>query len=66
MSDDLSNRGGGDRSRVSASEPHEVRYFAQKHGLTEDQVRELIRQHGDDRAALEQAIAQRQTTSPTG
>jgi hypothetical protein len=56
MTDDLNSRGGQDRSRVSANEPHEVRYFASKHGLSEQQVLDLIRQHGNDRAALEAAV----------
>jgi hypothetical protein len=46
-----------DRSRVSASDPSEVRYFGKKHGLTDDQVRDLIKQHGNDRKTLEEAIA---------
>ena len=46
-----------DRSRVSASDPSEVRYFAQKHELTDDQVRDLIKQHGNDRKTLEEAVA---------
>jgi hypothetical protein len=46
-----------DRSRVAASDPSEVRYFANKHGLTSEQVLELIKQHGNDRATLEQAVA---------
>ena len=54
-----------DRSRVSASDPSEVRYFANKHGLTPDQVLDLIKQHGNDRATLEQAVAQSRTTTPT-
>jgi hypothetical protein len=65
MTDDTSNRGGQDRARVSASEPHEVRYFAQKHGISEDQVRELISQHGNDRETLEQAVAQMRSTTGT-
>ena len=47
-----------DRSRVAASDPSEVRYFANKHGLTTDQVLDLIKQHGNDRKTLEAAIAQ--------
>ena len=46
-----------DRSRVAASDPSEVQYFANKHGLTSDQVLDLIKQHGNDRATLEQAVA---------
>lgn len=46
-----------DRSKVAASDPSEVRYFGKKHGLTDDQVRDLIKQHGNDRKTLEAAVA---------
>jgi len=46
-----------DRSRVAASDPSEVRYFGKKHGLTDEQVKDLIKQHGNDRKTLEAAIA---------
>lgn len=46
-----------DRSRVAASDPSEVRYFGKKHGLTDDQVRDLIKQHGNNRKTLEEAVA---------
>ena len=46
-----------DRSRVAASDPSEVRYFANKHGLTSEQVLDLIKEHGNDRTTLEQAVA---------
>ena len=46
-----------DRSRVAASDPSEVRYFGKKHGLTDDEVHALIKQHGNDRKTLEAAVA---------
>jgi len=46
-----------DRSRVAASDPSEVRYFGTKHGLTDDQVIALIKEHGNDRKTLEAAVA---------
>lgn len=46
-----------DRARVAASDPSEVRYFGKKHGLTDDEVKALIKQHGNDRKTLEAAIA---------
>ena len=55
MADNKQNAGEPDRSRVSASEDYEVRYFADKHGLSMDHARALIRQHGGNRAALDQA-----------
>jgi hypothetical protein len=55
MSDDKTKKGGGDRSRVAAGEDYEVRYFAEKHGITPDQVRDLIKRHGNSRDKLEAA-----------
>jgi len=46
-----------DRRTVAASDPSEVRYFAKKHGLTDQQVLDLIKQHGNDRKTLEAAVA---------
>jgi hypothetical protein len=53
-----------DRSRVAASDPSEVRYFANKHGITSDQVLDLIKQYGNDRAALERAVATMKGSTP--
>ncbi|MBZ9822366.1 DUF3606 domain-containing protein [Mesorhizobium sp. CA4] len=53
MADDKSKRDSRDRDRVSADEDYEVRHFANKVGLTVQQVRELIKQHGNDRKTLE-------------
>ena len=55
MADDKQNRGEPDRSRVSGSEPYEVRYFADKHGISIEQAEELIRQHGNQREVLDRA-----------
>lgn len=55
MSDDKTNRGGQDRSRVSGSEGYEVRYFAEKHGITTEQAQALIREHGNSREKLDAA-----------
>ena len=46
-----------DRSRVAASDPSEVRYFARKHGISEEQVLDLIKQVGNERSALEAAVS---------
>lgn len=53
MADDKNNVGEPDRSRVSGSEPYEVAYFAQKHGISSEQARELIERHGNDRETLD-------------
>ncbi len=35
----------------SAEEPYEVEYFAQKHGITQQQARDIIKKHGPSRDA---------------
>lgn len=55
MSDDKNNRGEPDRSKVSASEPYEVKYFADRHRISVAEAEKLIRDHGNDRATLDAA-----------
>jgi hypothetical protein len=55
MADNKQNVGEPDRSRVSGSEDYEVRYFADKHGLSIEQARELIAKHGNQRDVLDAA-----------
>lgn len=55
MADDTSNRGGQDRARVSGEESYEVRYFAEKHGISQDEAQRLIDQHGNSRDQLDAA-----------
>ena len=42
MSDDLSNRGPQDDSRINVNQSHEVRYWTQQLGCTERQLREAV------------------------
>lgn len=55
MSDDKSKQDERDRNKVSGSEGYEVQYFAEKHGISTDQARELIQRHGNDRDTLDAA-----------
>ena len=55
MSDDKNNRGEPDRSRVSGGEPYELKYFAEKHGISLAEAERLISEHGNDRKALDAA-----------
>lgn len=57
MGDSKQDVGEPDRSRVSGSEGYEVRYFAEKHGISPDQARELIAKHGNDRETLDREAA---------
>jgi len=46
MSDDPSKRGPADRTRVNVNEPHEVRYWTEKWGVTEQQLRDAVKRAG--------------------
>lgn len=56
MADDKSKVGEPDRSRVSVSEDYEVQHFAKEHGMTIEEVRDLISRFGNDRERLEDAV----------
>ena len=42
MSDDLNNRGSQDRSRINVNEQHEIRYWTQTLGVTEQRLRDAV------------------------
>jgi hypothetical protein len=52
MSDDKSKTDNRDRSQVSAEQDYEVKFLAQEAGVSVDQARKLIAQHGNDRQTL--------------
>jgi hypothetical protein len=53
MADDRNLRDERDRSRVAGNENYEVRYIAQKLGVSEDEVRAAIEKVGNDRQKIE-------------
>jgi acetyl-CoA acetyltransferase len=55
MSDDTNNRGGQDRARVAGDQEYEVRYFADKHGISVEEAQRLIDRHGNSREELDRA-----------
>ena len=58
MSDDKSNVCGQDRSRVAGEQDYEVRYFAERHGISIEQAQQLIDRHGNSREELDRAAQQ--------
>lgn len=46
MADDKSKTGSPDRDRINSSEPYEVRDWAKKFGVTEDELRRAVQQAG--------------------
>ena len=58
MPDGKTHVGEPDRGRVAGEEDYEVRYLAEKHGLSVEQARKLIDRFGNDREKLEAAARQ--------
>jgi hypothetical protein len=56
MPDDTRNRSHQDQLRINVDEPHEVRYWTQRLGCTEDELRKAVARAGtvakDVRTAL--------------
>jgi len=42
MSDDTAQRGSADRSRINMNQDHEVRYWTQALGVSEDELRRAV------------------------
>jgi hypothetical protein len=57
MPDNKDLVGGPDRARVAGDEDYEVSAFARRHGMTPDEVRDMIHRIGNDRDALEREAA---------
>ena len=53
MSDNKMNIGGADRRRISLTEDYELRYWANKFGVSRDELKEVVRQVGDNPQAVE-------------
>ena len=53
MADDKGIVGAPDRARLAGGEDYEVRDFARRHGISPDEVREMIKRVGHRREALE-------------
>jgi hypothetical protein len=56
VSDDKSNRGGQDRLRINVNEPYELRDWAQKCGVSPEQLREAVARVGDRAAEVERFL----------
>jgi hypothetical protein len=59
MSDDLTQRGPQDRSRINIHEPWEVRYWCQHFGCTEQQLRNAVAAVGVSVSAVTRHLNQR-------
>jgi Protein of unknown function (DUF3606) len=56
MTDDLSKRGVQDRTRINIHEDHEIRYWTQKFGVSQDQLKAAVQKVGPSAAAVEKEL----------
>lgn len=56
MSDDLQNRGPQDRSRISLSEPWEVKYWTKELGITKEELERVVKSAGNSVTAVRQQL----------
>ena len=59
MGDNRNNRGVQDRSRINATENHEVVYWTRRLGISEEELRSLVAQHGQSSDKVRRAVAVR-------
>ena len=59
MADNPSIQDGRDRAKISGSEQYEVQYFAQKHGISTDRARDIIKQAGNNRARADELAGEK-------
>ncbi len=46
MADDLTKRGSEDRKRINVHEDYELRYWSEKFGVSEDEIRRAVERVG--------------------
>jgi hypothetical protein len=59
MPDDKADRGPQDRARINIHEPYEVSYWTKALGVTADQLRQLVQQHGVSADAVRRALGKK-------
>ena len=56
MPDDLTKRGPADQSRINVNEAWELKWWAQKFGVTEQQIRDAVKKVGVMADAVKRAL----------
>lgn len=59
MADDLSQRGGQDRTRIDVHERYELRDWAKKFGVHEDEIRRAVATVGDSADKVAEYLVRR-------
>ncbi|GAB6194960.1 DUF3606 domain-containing protein [Lysobacter xanthus] len=56
MSDNLQDRGSPDRKLIALGEEHEVRYWTEKFGVSEQELRRAVEAVGNSAAEVEKRL----------
>lgn len=57
MSDDLTQRGGQDRSRINLHEQHEVRYWTEALKVSEEELARIVGEVGTSASAVRERLS---------
>jgi hypothetical protein len=57
MPDDLNTRGGRDRERINVNQEHELRYWAEKFGVSHEQIKTAVAAVGDSAEKVREYLA---------
>ena len=56
MSDDKSKKGMQDRTRINTEEDYELRYWSEKSGVSQDQLKAAVKKVGNSVSAVEKEL----------
>ena len=59
MSDDTKSRGEPDRSLINVNQEHEVRYWTKELGVTEERLRQAVKEVGTSAAKVREFLRRR-------
>jgi hypothetical protein len=59
MADDKTLRAPQDAARINIHEDYEVRYWTKELGVSEERLKQLVRQHGVSAAKIREALGRR-------
>jgi hypothetical protein len=59
MPDDRTQRGGQDRKRINVNQDHELRNWAQKFGVSTEELKKAVQSAGDSAEAVERHLKER-------
>ncbi|WP_263415245.1 DUF3606 domain-containing protein [Terriglobus albidus] len=59
MPDNLKDRGPQDRTRINVNEEWELRYWTKELGVSEQRLRELVKQHGVSADSIRRALGKK-------